>query len=65
MNKQDIKQTELFKTLADRELSEIEAFEIIDEMINAISEGCDMETILYDNQLELDYFIDLSNIATS
>lgn len=62
MKKSEIKKTELFKILADKYRSEIEAYEIIDSMVQEIENGENPEELLFEEGLEPDYVFDLLNI---
>ncbi len=58
--KQRLRETKAFKDLADRELSEIEAFELLEQWINAVEDGEYPETALMSIcGLESDYIIEL------
>lgn len=62
MKKSEIKKTELFKALADKYNSEIEAYEIIDSMVQEIENGENPEELLFEEGFEPDYVFDLLNI---
>jgi len=58
--KQRLKETKAFKDLADRELSEIEAFELLEMWMDEVESGEDPEQSLMEIcGLEPDYFDEL------